>query len=39
MTRNRVQALQEKYSVKKLEDVMFSARHVLFMYQLVLVSC
>jgi len=38
ITRNRVQAPQEKYSVSKLEFVMSSARLVLFMYQLVLVS-
>ena len=39
MTQNRVQAPQEKYSVRKLEDVMSSVRHVLVMYQLVFVSC
>jgi hypothetical protein len=38
MTQNRVHALQEKYSVRKLEFVMPSVRLVLFMYQLVLVS-
>ena len=38
MTQNLVQALQEKYSVRKL-GFMSSVRLVLFMYQLVLVSC
>jgi len=39
MTQNRVHAPLEKYSVRKLEDVMSSVRHVLVMYQSVLVSC
>ena len=36
MTQNRLQA---PYSFRKLGDVMSSVRHVLVMYQLVLVSC